>query len=91
MTFTTALAVELATDHVCVNCVRPSSLDTSFSHPPVDLAGGRTNREKMVELQVPLGPQGAPEQVNLGGVWFLACGDSGYMIGETMAIEGGVR
>jgi len=25
------------------------------------------------------------------GVWFMACVDSGYMIGETMAIEGGVR
>jgi NAD(P)-dependent dehydrogenase (short-subunit alcohol dehydrogenase family) len=75
LAFTTALAVELATDHVCLNCVRPSSLDTSFSHPPVDLAGGLTNREKMVELQVPLGPQGAPEQVSPGcvvlGLWRL--------------------
>lgn len=87
--FTTALAAELASDNIRVNCVCPGWIDTPFNQPAIDFMGGRTNQEEMVEQQVPLGRQGTPEEI-APGILFLASDASSYMTGQALSIDGGV-
>jgi NAD(P)-dependent dehydrogenase (short-subunit alcohol dehydrogenase family) len=87
--FTTALAAELASDNIRVNCVCPGWIDTPFNQPAIDFMGGRANQEEMVEQQVPLGRQGTPEEI-APAILFLASNASSYMTGQAVSIDGGI-
>jgi 3-oxoacyl-[acyl-carrier protein] reductase len=86
VSFTKALAKELAPHGVRVNCVAPGLIgDTAFH--------GRFTSPAMFETSmkaVPLGRAGTPEEVATV-VAFLASSDSAFLTGETIEINGGMN
>jgi 3-oxoacyl-[acyl-carrier protein] reductase len=81
--FSRALARELGSRSVTVNCVAPGFIDT-------DMTRELTEDQKGLMLgQIPLGRLGQPEEI-AALVGFL-CGDAaGYITGETLHINGGM-
>ena len=82
--FSRALARELGSRSVTVNCVAPGFIDTDMTRELSD-----EQRELMLG-QIPLGRLGAPEEI-AALVAFL-CGEAaGYITGETVHINGGMH
>lgn len=80
---TKALARELGSRNITVNCVAPGFIDTRMT---------RTLDEKQKESLasgIPLGRFGAPEDV-AAAVGFLASADAGYITGATIHVNGGM-
>jgi 3-oxoacyl-[acyl-carrier protein] reductase len=85
VSFSKAIAKELAPHGVRVNCVSPGLIDnTSFHARFTPRASFDANAKT-----VPLGRAGTPEEV--AGVIAFLCGDeSGYLVGETIEVNGGL-
>jgi len=82
VSFTRALALELARHNITVNAIAPGLIDTPmFRNFREDV------RERLVKLQ-PSGRIGQPEDV-ANGVLFFASDASSYVTGQTMHICGG--
>jgi 3-oxoacyl-[acyl-carrier protein] reductase len=81
--FTRALAREVATRGVTVNCVAPGWIDTALTAQTDDAARARA-------LQAtPLGRAGTPEEV-AHAVSFLASERAGYITGTVLQVNGGL-
>ena len=80
---TRALAIELAAKGVTANCIVPGWMDDMPARGPDDLNDNRLMR------YVPMQRWGKPEEIALLAV-YLASGASGYVNGETIALDGGV-
>jgi len=77
---TKALALELASRKITVNCVAPGLIDTDMSeHAP---------RDEIVKL-IPVGRIGRPEEV-AGLVRFLMSEDAAYITRQVIAVDGGL-
>lgn len=82
--FTRALALELASRNITVNAVAPGFIDT-------DMTAGLTKEQTQAILDlVPLGRLGRPEEV-AALVGFLCSDMAGYITGETLHLNGGLR
>ena len=95
MALTHALARELATDGVRVNCVSPGHMGTELYWAALQRRANASGRayEEMVaaELgQVPMGRFGTGDDV-AGLVAFLASDDAAYLTGQTINIDGGLQ
>ncbi len=78
-----ALAREIGSRNITVNCVAPGFIDT-------DMTRGLSQAQTAVLLaQVPLGRLGAVEEV-AAAVAFLAGADAGYITGSTIHVNGGM-
>ena len=78
-----ALAKELGSRSVTVNCVAPGFIAT-------DMTEVLTEEQKALMLgQIPLGRLGAPEEI-AKVVAFLASDAGGYITGETIHVNGGM-
>ncbi len=77
MTLAKSIAIEYAKDGITANVVAPALIDTGL------LAGARD-----LVARVPVGRLGTPEEV-AALVAFLASGESGYITGEVVDINGG--
>lgn len=77
MTLAKSIAIEYAKDGITANVVAPALIDTEL------LAGARD-----LASRVPVGRLGTPEEV-AALVTFLASGESGYITGEVVDINGG--
>jgi len=79
-----ALAKELAPHGVRVNCVSPGLIDTAFHQKftPRDTFDA-------IAQAIPLGRAGTPEEV-ARVIAFLVGGESSYLVGETIEINGGM-
>ena len=75
--------------NIRVNAMCPGWIDTPFNQPAIDFMGGRDVQDRVVEQIVPLGRQGAPEEIATG-MLFLASDASSYMTGQSLVIDGGV-
>lgn len=82
--FSRALARELGSRSVTVNCVAPGFIDTDMTRELSD-----QQRELMLS-QIPLGRLGAPEEI-AALVAFLCSENAGYITGETVHINGGMH
>jgi NAD(P)-dependent dehydrogenase (short-subunit alcohol dehydrogenase family) len=82
---TRVLGVEWAPHAIAVNCVVPGMIQIETPHPL--LAEGRM-REDQLLARIPAGRRGRPEDI-VGPVLFLASRDAGYMVGQTLVIDGG--
>jgi 3-oxoacyl-[acyl-carrier protein] reductase len=82
--FSRALARELGSRSVTVNCVAPGFIDTDMTRDLSD-----QQRELMLS-QIPLGRLGAPEEI-AALVAFLCSEKAGYITGETVHINGGMH
>jgi 3-oxoacyl-[acyl-carrier protein] reductase len=81
--FSRALAKEIGSRSVTVNCVAPGFIDT-------DMTGELTDGQRDAMLgQIPLGRLGAPEEI-AALVGFLSSEAAGYITGETVHINGGM-
>ena len=82
-TFTVGLALEVATEGVRVNGVRPGVIDTEFH-----AAGGVPDRAQQLAPSVPLARPGTAEEVANAILWLLS-DEASYVTGTTLAVTGG--
>lgn len=82
--FSRALAWELGSRAVTVNCVAPGFIDTDMTRELSE-----QQREQMIS-QIPLGRLGEPEEI-AALVVFLCSDAAGYITGETVHINGGMH
>ena len=78
-----AMAKELGSRAVTVNCVAPGFIDTDMTKVLTE-----EQRSAMLE-QVPLGRLGAPEEI-AKVVAFLVSDAGAYITGETIHVNGGM-
>ncbi|RZL11600.1 MAG: 3-oxoacyl-ACP reductase FabG [Rubrivivax sp.] len=80
---TRALARELGSRNITVNCVAPGFIDT-------DMTRGLTEEQQAaLKVQIPLGRLGQPEDV-AEAVAFLASPQAGYITGTELHVNGGM-
>ncbi len=80
---TKALAAEVATRGITVNCVAPGFITTAMTD-----ALDAKQKERVVGA-IPSGRLGAPEDV-AASVVFLASEEAGYVTGQTLHVNGGM-
>jgi dihydroanticapsin dehydrogenase len=83
------MAVDLARRGIRVNVVCPGWIDTPFNEPAIERAGGHDALAPFIDLMVPFGRQGRPEEV-ADVVAFLASDDSRLMTGSVVVVDGGL-
>ncbi len=78
-----ALAREIGSRNITVNCVAPGFIDTDMTKA--------LNEQQIAALmqQIPAGRFGMPEDV-AAAVAFLASGEAGYITGTTLHVNGGM-
>ena len=81
--FTRALARELGSRSITVNCVAPGFIDTDMTRELSD------EQRELMQQQIPLGRLGDADEV-AALVSFLASPRAGYITGETIHINGGM-
>jgi 3-oxoacyl-[acyl-carrier protein] reductase len=82
--FTRAMAVELASRKITVNCVAPGVIETEMSQQVRDLAGDE------VKARILLRRYGQTQDV-AHAVWFLASRFADYITGEVLHVDGGFK
>jgi 3-oxoacyl-[acyl-carrier protein] reductase len=81
--FSRALARELGSRNITVNCVAPGFIDTDMTRELPEA------QRELLLAQIPLGRRGEPEEI-AAVVAFLASEQGGYVTGETLHINGGM-
>lgn len=81
--FTKALALEVATRNICVNCVAPGFISTRMTDVLTE-----AQKEGILE-KIPMGRMGTPEEI-AHAVLFLASYLSSYMTGQVLTVDGGM-
>jgi 3-oxoacyl-[acyl-carrier protein] reductase len=78
-----ALAREIGSRNITVNCIAPGFIDTDMTKA--------LNEQQIAALlqQIPLGRFGLPEDI-AGAVAFLASPQAGYITGSTLHVNGGM-
>lgn len=79
-----AIALELAPLGIRINNIDPGAIDT----PGASNASMSEEQRKAMLLPIPLHRQGAAQEI-ANAVLFLASGESSYMTGSTMIVDGG--
>jgi 3-oxoacyl-[acyl-carrier protein] reductase len=78
-----ALAAEVATRGITVNCVAPGFIASAMTDALTPEQKGR------IAGTIPMGRLGAPEDV-AASVVFLASDQAGYITGQTIHVNGGM-
>lgn len=81
--FTKALAQEVGSRNITVNCVAPGFIDTDMTRVLAD-----AQKAKLLE-HIPLGRLGAPEDI-AEAVAYLASEGAAYVTGSTLHVNGGL-
>jgi len=81
--FTKSLAKELASRHICVNCIAPGFIDTKMTESLTS-----AQRDSAMN-QIPMGRFGKPEEI-ANAALFLASDLSDYVTGQVIAVDGGL-
>jgi len=81
--FTKALALELASRGICVNCIAPGFIQTRMT----DVLNGWTKRRTPEDH--PDGRMGAPQDIAHAAA-FLASHLSDYITGQVLTVDGGM-
>jgi len=82
--FTKAMAVELASRRITVNCVAPGVIETEMSQSVRDLA------DDQIKARILLRRYGQAQDV-AHAVWFLASRLADYITGEVLHVDGGFK
>ena len=80
---TRALARELGSRNITVNCIAPGFIDTDMT------AGLLEEQQKALLAQIPLGHLGAPQDI-AHAVTFIASPQAGYITGQEIHVNGGM-
>ena len=78
-----ALAREIGSRNITVNCIAPGFIDTDMTK-----ALSETQSEAILQ-QIPLGRLGQPQEIASAAL-FLASSEAGYVTGTTMHVNGGM-
>lgn len=81
--FTRALAREVGSRNITVNCVAPGFIDTDMT------AGLADEHKQSLQSQIPMSRLGQPEEV-AAVVGFLAGDGGAYVTGDTIHVNGGM-
>ncbi len=81
--FTKALAQEVASRGICVNCIAPGFIQTKMT----DVLN--EGQKEGILRQIPMGKMGVPEDI-ANAVVFLASPLSDYITGQVLAVDGGM-
>ena len=81
---TSTLAVEWASEGICVNCLAPGYIETDLTRARFDDPAFTT----AFHNRVPMGRRGYPVDV-VGAAVFLAAPASDYLTGQTIVVDGG--
>ncbi len=82
-TFTKGLSLEVATEGIRVNAVRPGIVDTG-----IHASGGQPERARQLAPSVPMQRAGSAEEVAAAIVWLLG-DDASYVTGAIVDVTGG--
>ncbi len=82
-TLTTGLSLEVASQNIRVNCVRPG-----FIYTGMHADGGEPDRIERVETSIPLQRGGKPEEVAAAIAWLLS-DEASYVTGTFVDLAGG--
>ena len=82
--FTRAMAVELSSRRITVNCVAPGVIETEMSQQVRDLA------DDQIKARILLRRYGQAQDV-AHAVWFLASRLADYITGEVLHVDGGFK
>jgi NAD(P)-dependent dehydrogenase (short-subunit alcohol dehydrogenase family) len=86
---TRAMALDHAHDHIRVNCLCPSIVESDMTRNLfAETEAGRQARESRL-ASIPLGRFGKPNDI-AGLAVFLACDESSWMTGTVIPVDGGV-
>jgi len=88
MSLSKAMAAELASAHIRVNCVCPGFIDTPFNQPAIDFLGGKEQQAALVEQVVAMKRQGETGEV-APAITFLASDAASYITGIALVVDGG--
>jgi 3-oxoacyl-[acyl-carrier protein] reductase len=80
---TKALAKELASRNICVNCIAPGYIDTQMTSEMTEV-----QTEALIK-SIPLGRMGKPEDI-ANMALFLSSSDSDYITGQVFTVDGGM-
>jgi 3-oxoacyl-[acyl-carrier protein] reductase len=80
---TKALAKEVASRGICVNCIAPGFIQTPMTDDLTDA------QKEVIFKQIPMGRLGTPEEIANAAV-FLASPMSDYLTGQTLTVDGGM-
>lgn len=81
--FTKALAQELASRNICVNCIAPGFVKTRMTDVLTDV------QKEGILKKIPMGRMGDPEDISNAAV-FLASSLSNYITGQVLTVDGGM-
>jgi 3-oxoacyl-[acyl-carrier protein] reductase len=80
--FTKALAREVASRNINVNCIAPGFIDTLMTEALTD------SQKEAILTKIPMGKMGLPEDI-ANAALFLASDLSNYMTGQVVTVDGG--
>lgn len=83
------MSIDYARQGIRVNAICPGWIDTAFNDPVVIPAGGKEALAPFIDVFVPMGRQGQPEEI-ADAVAFLASDDSRLMTGAVLVVDGGL-
>ncbi len=81
--FTKALAQEVATRNICVNCIAPGFIQTRMTDALTDA------QKEGIMKKIPMGRLGQPEEIAKAAL-FLASNLSDYVTGQVLTVDGGM-
>ena len=81
--FTKALAQELATRNICVNCIAPGFIKTRMTDALTEV------QKEAIVKKIPMGRIGDPQDIADAAV-FLASPLSSYITGQVLTVDGGM-
>tara|TARA_R110000772_G_scaffold62951_2_gene141195 strand:+ start:411 stop:1157 length:747 start_codon:yes stop_codon:yes gene_type:complete len=81
--FSRALAIELGSRNITVNCVAPGFIDTDMTKEI------SAEHSQLLLAKIPLGRYGQPGEI-AAAVGFLASEEAAYITGETLHVNGGM-
>lgn len=81
--FSKALAKELASRNICVNCIAPGYIDTPMTEALTEA------QKEAIAKEIPLGRLGKPEDIaNIA--LFLCSSEADYITGQVITVDGGI-
>jgi len=83
------MAIDYARQGIRVNVVCPGWIDTPFNDPAIEASGGPEALAPFIDVLVPMGRQGRPEEV-ADVVTFLVSDDARLMTGSVVTVDAGL-
>lgn len=78
-----AMAAEIASRNITVNCIAPGFIDTAMTHVLTD------EQKSKINSNIPMARMGSPEDI-AAAACYLASNEAAYVTGQTIHVNGGM-